>query len=227
MLAIGFGFPAGTAETSSDPKRTASEIIDRNAEQIATVGDVLYYFGEPGMQEHESSKYLKETLEGAGFKVELGRWRHADERLGDVGFRNPVIAIVTEMDALPEGSQTPGSIPRKPLVEGAPGHMEGHNVMAAVAVGAAHAVKRTMEQHRIPGTIVVSIGPAEEQLMSRPYLVRDGYFKNVDAAVLTHIARQLSHWLRLAELCANRRQIHLQRPHRAWRRKSVGRQRRS
>ncbi len=52
-----------------------------------------------------------------------------------------------------------------------------------MAVGAAHAVKKTMEQHKIPGTIVISIGPAEEQLMSRPYLVRDGYFKNVDAAV--------------------------------------------
>ena len=51
-----------------------------------------------------------------------------------------------------------------------------------VAAGAAHAVKKTMEPHKIPGTIVISIGPAEEQLMSRPYLVRDGYFKNVDAA---------------------------------------------
>jgi aminobenzoyl-glutamate utilization protein B len=72
VLATGFSFPAGTAETSSDPKRTAFETIDRNAEQIATVADVLYYFGEPGMQEHESSRYLKETLEDAGFKVELG-----------------------------------------------------------------------------------------------------------------------------------------------------------
>jgi hypothetical protein len=82
LLATGFGFPAGTAETSSDSKRTAFETIDKNAEQIATVGDVLYYFGEPGMQEHESSKYLKETLEGAGFKVELG-----GAGMGDVGFR--------------------------------------------------------------------------------------------------------------------------------------------
>ena len=72
LLAVGFGFPAGRAETSNDAKRTAFETIERNAGQIATVGDVLYYFGEPGMQEHESSKYLKETLEAAGFKVELG-----------------------------------------------------------------------------------------------------------------------------------------------------------
>ncbi len=188
VLALGFGFPARTAETPSDPKQTAFEAIERNVEQIATVGDVLYYFGEPGMQEHESSKYLKETLESAGFKVELGGAGMPTNVWATWGSGKPVIAIVTEMDALPEGSQTPGSIPRKPLVEGAPGHMEGHNVMAAVAVGAAHAVKKTMEQHKMPGTIVISIGPAEEQLMSRPYLVRDGYFKDVDAAVLTHIA---------------------------------------
>ena len=85
VLAIGFGFPAGTAETLSDPQRTAFESIDRNAEQIATVGDVLYYFAEPGMQEHESSKYLKETLEGAGFKVELGAAPACRQTVGPPG----------------------------------------------------------------------------------------------------------------------------------------------
>ena len=58
-------------------------MFDRSAEQIATVGDVLYYFGEPGMQEHESSKYLKETLEHAAFKVELGG---AGMPTSDLGF---------------------------------------------------------------------------------------------------------------------------------------------
>ncbi len=187
-IALAFVFPAGTAESPSDPKRVAFESIDRNAEQIATVGDVLYYFGEPGMQEYESSKYVTETLERAGFTVELGGAGMPTNVWAKWGSGKPVIAIATEMDALPEGSQTPGSIPRKPLVEGAPGHMEGHNVMGAVGVGAAFAVKKAMEQFKIPGTIVLSIGPAEEQLMSRPYLVRDGYFKDVDAAILTHVA---------------------------------------
>src|SRR4029434_12411 len=185
-------FPLATADTPDDPKRIAFEVIDRNAEQIATVGDVLYYFGEPGMQEYESSKYLKATLEQIGFKVEVGGAGLPTNVWATWGSGKPVIAIATEMDALPEGSQTPGSIPRKPLVEGAPGHMEGHNLMAAASVGAAHAVKKAMEKFKIPGTIVVSIGPAEEQLMRRPYLVRDGYFKDVDAAIITHVADQLA-----------------------------------
>jgi aminobenzoyl-glutamate utilization protein B len=185
-------FTPATAESPSDPKKVAFEVVDRNAEQIATLGDVIYYYGEPGMQEYETSKYLKATLEQAGFKVELGGAGLPTNVWATWGSGKPVIAIATEMDSLPEGSQSPGSIPRKPLVEGAPGHMEGHNVMAAVSVGAAHAVKKAMEQLKIPGTIVLSIGPAEEQLMSRPYLVRDGYFKDVDAAVITHIGDSLS-----------------------------------
>jgi aminobenzoyl-glutamate utilization protein B len=180
----------GRADSPGDPKRVALDAIDRNAEQIALVGDVIYYFGEPGMQEYESSKFLKATLEQIGFTVEVGGAGLPTNVWAKWGSGKPVIAIATEMDSLPEGSQTPGSIPRKPLVEGAPGHMEGHNVMAAVAVGAAHAVKKAMEQFKLPGTVVVSIGPAEEQLMSRPYLVRDGYFKDVDAAIITHVADQ-------------------------------------
>jgi aminobenzoyl-glutamate utilization protein B len=190
-LALTFIFKPATADSPSDAKKVAFEVVERNAAQIATVGDVLYYFGEPGMQEYESSKYVKATLEQIGFKVELGGAGMPTNVWATWGSGKPVIAIATEMDSLPEGSQTPGSIPRKPLVEGAPGHMEGHNLMAAAAVGAAHAVKKAMEQFKLPGTVVISIGPAEEQLMSRPYLVRDGYFKDVDAAVITHVGDTL------------------------------------
>src|SRR4051794_32635206 len=71
-LVFAFILPKATAESPSDFKRVAVETVERNAEQIATVADVLYYFGEPGMQEYESSKYLKQTLEDIGFKVEVG-----------------------------------------------------------------------------------------------------------------------------------------------------------
>src|ERR1043166_8739343 len=187
MLSFLFLLPPGKAESPGDFKRVAFESVDKNAEAIATLGDVIYYFAEPGMQEYETSKFLKETFEQIGFTVEVGGAGLPTNVWAKWGSGNPVIAIATEMDCLPEGSQTPGSIARKPLVDGAPGHMEGHNVMAGVAVGAAHAVKKAMEQYKLPGTIVVSIGPAEEQLMSRPYLVRDGYFKDADAAIITHI----------------------------------------
>jgi len=168
-------------------KKLAFDAIDRNAGQIALVGDSLYYFGELGMQEIESAKFLKQTLEGIGFKVETGGAGMPTAVWAQWGSGKPQIVIVTEIDALPQGSQTPGSIERKPLVKDAPGHMEGHNTHGAVAVGAAHALKQVMQRYKLPGTVAISFGPAEEQLVSRPFLVRAGQFKDADAAILVHI----------------------------------------
>ena len=179
---------SGVAFAASDEqKKHAYDVIDRNAEATATVGDSLFYFGELGMQEHESAKFLKQTLEGIGFKVEVGGAGMPTNVWAQWGSGKPKIVIVTEIDALPEGSQDPQSFPRKPLVQGAPGHMEGHNTHGAVAVAAAHALKQTMERYNLPGTVALSFGPAEEQLISRPFLVRAGYFKDADAAILIHI----------------------------------------
>jgi aminobenzoyl-glutamate utilization protein B len=177
---------------SDERKALAFEAVERNAESLATIGDRLYYYAELGMQEQESAKFLKETLEAIGFKVDLGGAGFPTNVWAQWGSGKPHIVIVSEIDALPEGSQTPGSIERKPLVRGAPGHMEGHNTHGAVAIGAAYAVKRVMERYKLPGTISLSFGPAEEQLVSRPFLVRAGLFKDADAAILIHIGDNFS-----------------------------------
>ena len=191
LLFAGF-FPLACRAASDEQKKFAFDAVERNAEPIALVGDSLYYFAELGMQEFESAKFLKATLEGIGFKVETGGAGMPTNVWAQWGSGKPKIVIVTEIDALPEGSQTPGSIQRKPLIPGAPGHMEGHNTHGAVAVGAAYALKRTMEHYNIPGTVAISFGPAEEQLISRPFLVRGGYFKDADAAILIHIGDNLA-----------------------------------
>jgi aminobenzoyl-glutamate utilization protein B len=77
-----------------------------------------------------------------------------------------------------------------PIVEGAPGHTEGHNVNGAVMIGAALAIKKAMDHFGITGTLKVFGAPAEEQLVSRPYFVRDGYFKDVDVALHDHIGKE-------------------------------------
>ena len=64
ILALPLVFTAATADSPSDAKKVAFEVVERNATQIATVGDVLYYFAEPGMQEYESAKYLKRRWRG-------------------------------------------------------------------------------------------------------------------------------------------------------------------
>jgi len=56
-------------------------------DQIATIGDTVYSFGELGMQEIESSKFVKGVLESIGFTVETGNRRHEHQCLGALGHR--------------------------------------------------------------------------------------------------------------------------------------------
>ena len=188
IIALGLG--AATAEALAQPdsaKALAADVVQRNAEQIATIGDTVYYFGELGMQEVESAKFVKGVLESIGFTVETGAAGMPTNIWAHWGTGKPQIVIVSEIDALPGGSQTPGSIEHKPLVAGAPGHMEGHNTHAGVAIGAAYAVKQAMQRYNIPGSVAISFGPAEEQIASRPFLVRAGLFKDSDVAIVLHI----------------------------------------
>src|SRR5262249_51800288 len=152
------------AEAGDERKQLAFEVVDRNAEQMAAISDSIFYFGEPGMQEFEGTKLLKGTLEVAGFRVELGGAGMPTNLWAEWGSGHPKIAIVTEIDALPSGSQKPLEFTHTPLVAGAPGHMEGHNTHGGVASTAAFAVKQVMQRFNIPGTVAISFGPAEEQL---------------------------------------------------------------
>jgi aminobenzoyl-glutamate utilization protein B len=187
-LALGFTLLAHSAGAQTDARKAlAYAAIDRNADQIATIGDTVYFFGELGMQEIESAKFVKGVLESIGFTVETGTAGMNTNIWAHWGTGKPQIVIVSEIDALPGGSQAPLSIDHKPLVGGAPGHMEGHNTHAGVAIGAAYAVKQAMQRYNIPGSVAISFGPAEEQIVSRPFLVRAGLYANADLAILLHI----------------------------------------
>ena len=173
-------------------KRLAFDVIERNARAIALTGDNIFYFGELGNQEYESAALMSGLLEKEGFSVERGLSGFPTSFMATYGSGHPVIAIHTEFDGNPDNSQQPGIAEHKPIVDGAPGHCEGHNVNAAVMIGAAIALKRAMAECGIKGTLKVCGAPAEEQVLSRPYFVRDGYFDDVDIALHPHIGPELS-----------------------------------
>ena len=52
-------------------------------------------------------------------------------------------------------------------------------------------MKQAIDQHRLKGTVIFISAPAEEQLVARPFFVRDGYFKDVDAAFHDHVGSGL------------------------------------
>lgn len=188
MFALFFSLVLGPVLwAQTNPKDTAFKAVDRNKEEIAKVGDSIFYFAELGMQEWETSKLFGQVLKDMGYKVETGISGFPTAVLATYGSGKPVIAIHFEYDAVPMGSQTPGVTGvRKELVSGAPGHAEGHNANAAVAAGAAFAIKEAMDKHNLKGTIKIFTAPAEEQLVARPYFVRDGYFKDVDVSFHPH-----------------------------------------
>jgi aminobenzoyl-glutamate utilization protein B len=173
---------ARTAEksTASKEKEFIFKVVERNSKAIALLGDNIYYFAELGMQEFETAKLMTQILEDAGFKVQRGISGMPTAFMATYGSGHPVVVI-----------HTPGVPEHKPLIEGAPGHAEGHNVNAAVMVGAAFAVKKAMDEYKLPGTLKIFGAPAEELLLPRPYFVRDGFFKDVDVAFHTHIGEEL------------------------------------
>ncbi|HEX9445017.1 MAG TPA: amidohydrolase, partial [Candidatus Binatia bacterium] len=185
------GSAPGLGQDVSPQKKFVFKSVDDNSRAIALLGDNIFYFAELGMQEFETSKLMTEILEKGGFKVERGISGMPTAFLATYGSGAPVIALHTEYDTTPGNSQTPGVTDHKPMIEGAPGHAEGHNVNAAVMVGAAFAVKKAMDEFKLKGTLKVFGAPAEELLVPRPYFVRDGYFKDVDVAFHTHIGEEL------------------------------------
>jgi aminobenzoyl-glutamate utilization protein B len=174
-------------------KTDAFHFIDRNKGEIGKIGDALFYFAELGMQEFRTSEYTADALRRAGFEVEMGIAGIPPAWMATWGSGEPVIGVHCEADALPNCSQLPGIAEEKPIVEGgAPGHEEGHNANMAVMIGGAVAAKAVMERGNLKGTIKLYFAPAEEQGISRPYFLRDGYFDGVDAIFHTHVGAEFS-----------------------------------
>lgn len=173
-----------------DAKKFIFDFLDRNARAVGLIGDSVFQFAELGMQEYETAKLMTGALEDEGFNVTRGLSGFPTGFLATFGSGGPVIALHSEYDANPENSQAAGVAAPKQIVDGAPGHCEGHNVNAAVLVSGAIALKRTMEKFGIKGTLKVFGAPAEEQVLSRPYYVRDGHFDDVDIALHPHIGAE-------------------------------------
>src|SRR5215467_750156 len=77
----------GSADSPADLKRVAFDAIDRNADPIALVGDVIYYYGEPGMQEYETAKISQSDVGADRTHRESRRGGVADQCMGEMGIR--------------------------------------------------------------------------------------------------------------------------------------------
>ena len=166
--------------------------VERNAKLGQEIVDSVFSFGELGFQEVETSRYLKETLVQNGFAVEEGIAGIPTAWMATWGSGKPVIALGSDIDGIPQASQKPGVAYHAPLIEGAPGHGEGHNSGQAVNILAAIAVKRIMDPREAAGHDQALArrrrGAPGHQGLLRPR----GLFKDVDACLFTHVGDNLS-----------------------------------
>src|SRR6266478_8627871 len=143
--------------------------IDAMKKQAQVMVDSVFSFGELGFQEIETSRYLTSILEKEGFKIERGVAGIPTAFVATWGQGKPVIALGSDIDDIPQASQKPGVPYHAPMIEGAPGHGEGHNSGMPLNILAAMAVKKVMEREHLSGTLKLWPGVAEELLATKAY----------------------------------------------------------
>src|SRR5712671_5652253 len=166
--------------------------IDAMKKPVQVMVDSVFSFGELGFQEVETTKYLTGILEKEGFKIERGVAGIPTAWVASWGSGKPVISLGSDIDDIPQASQKPAVAWHEPMIEGAPGHGEGHNSGVPLNIIAALAVKKVMEREHLKGTIRLWPGVAEEDVGTKAYYVRAGMFKDVDVVLFAHVANNLS-----------------------------------
>lgn len=191
-IVTGLLFAPGLLAQNIDPrlesfKEEALAKVQDRAKLVQEIVDHLYSFGELGMQEFETQRYLTGLLEENGFEIDLGVAGMPSAWTARWGSGSPVIALGSDVDGIPQSNQKPGVGYREAVVAMAPGHGEGHNSGQAVNIVAALAVKEIMERENISGTLLIWPGVAEEQVASKAFFVREGVFEGVDVNLFTHV----------------------------------------
>ncbi len=180
--------PNVSPEKEASMKADLTGQIDAMKKQAQVMVDSVFSFGELGFQEFETTKYLSGILEKEGFHIEHGIAGIPTAWVASWGSGKPVISLGSDIDDIPQASQKPGVGWHDPLIEGAPGHGEGHNSGMPLNIVAALAVKKVMEREHLQGTIRLWPGVAEEEVGTKAWYVKAGVFKDVDVVLFCHVA---------------------------------------
>ncbi|MBI3491592.1 MAG: amidohydrolase [Acidobacteria bacterium] len=205
LLVAGLAAQRGRGSTQSMPttptppgpprveelKREAAAEVESQRVFTQQMVDQVFSFGELGFQEFETSNYLTGILEKNGFKLERAYAGIPTAWTATWGSGKPVIAIGSDIDDIPQASQKPGVGYKDPIIEGAPGHGEGHNSGVPLNITAALAVKKIMEREHLPGTLKLWPGVAEELVGAKMYFIRAGMFRDVDVSLFAHVGANL------------------------------------
>ncbi|MGI5990508.1 MAG: M20 family metallopeptidase [Lachnospiraceae bacterium] len=169
-----------------ESKAEALASIDEARDMLCAMSDALWDHPQVKFQETFAADLFENKLREEGFAVRRGLGGIPTALSGSFGSGRPVVAFLGEYDALPGLSQEAGLCEKKPVVEGAPGHGCGHNLLGTGAFGAAVSVRRYLEKNHLPGTVIFFGCPAEEGGSGKAFMARDHVFDDVDAAFTWH-----------------------------------------
>jgi aminobenzoyl-glutamate utilization protein B len=162
------------------------DLVDARREIFVALANAVFDTPETLYAEYESAAAHEAALRAQGFRVTPAPAGIPTAVIGEAGEGGPVIAILGEYDALPGLSQEPGATTHRPLKAGGAGHGCGHNLLGAAALAAATAVKDWLAQTGLRARVRYYGCPAEEGGAAKTYMVRDGLFADVDAAITWH-----------------------------------------
>ncbi|HKN61531.1 MAG TPA: amidohydrolase [Candidatus Acidoferrales bacterium] len=154
-----------------DAKSGAQEKFKTIQQDILALSHRIHAHPELGFEEEKACSWLADALDGAGFQVQRGVSGLETAFIAKAG-RGPLhIGICAEYDSLPEI-----------------GHACGHNMIAAMAVGAAIAAANVADDAGL--TISVFGTPAEEvgNASGKVLLLERNAFDGVHAAMMVHPA---------------------------------------
>jgi amidohydrolase len=154
-----------------DAKTGAREQIEQLREPLIALSHRIHAHPELGFEEERASLWLEEMLSDAGMRVEAKAYDLPTAFVARSGSGPLHIAICAEYDALP-----------------GVGHACGHNLIAAMSVGAGIALSRVADEVGLTITVVGT--PAEEvgDASGKILLLERGAFQGMHAAMMVHPA---------------------------------------
>jgi aminobenzoyl-glutamate utilization protein B len=166
-------------------EKNALRYLEEKSELLEKMAKDIWEHPQLGGQETYAVKLITDQLIKEGFTIK--------EKIGGIptafvaswGEGKPIIGILGEYDALPGLSQQV-LFQKKPVQEGDPGHGCGHNLLGVGSLGATLAIKEAMEKEGIGSTVRYYGCPAEETLIGKVFMAREGVFNDLDVALTWH-----------------------------------------
>lgn len=163
-----------------------TEYIEKNKDMFTNISDMIWDIAEPRFKEYKSMEVLCKKLEAEEFEITSPVAGMETAFVASYGKGAPVIAILGEYDALYNMSQVADVFEQKAKEENGTGHGCGHHALGTAALAAALAVKEYIKNSGVSGTIKYYGCPAEEGGSGKTFMVREGAFDGVDAALTWH-----------------------------------------